>query len=326
MPESSGQNYVQRLKHEFMAGTQVELMRILAAKMSFLPEFDYTVAPGGYTNGRWTGVDEKVGFQRMESTQHSSAISLRFWFTVNINCHPPRGEIGLEHLTEFCQPALRCLLIMILSLQVQDGRLAFLIGITTKGTDPRAFRDFGITCFLFDDPLRIGSRKPIPVATFGNLAQAFHPFVWGLVGATLTVFSLSFALAHRVYSKVRPQKDGLTGPLANPADFVLVPFTAFAEPDPIPWFPRASAGTHFAEAIAKQQFPPNRERPAVAVDCLLLLHGQLFPVQPPRQPHRRGVRETTQLHQGCGPAQQAPMGSQATIHFQVRRCLTGEVN
>ena len=80
------------------------------------------------------------------------------------------------------------------------------------------------------------------MVSYRNLTLVFQPIIWWLLLALLLVFSASFALAYWVYSSLLPPESGLAGRLTSRMDFVLVTFTAFSEPDNIPWFPRPSTG------------------------------------------------------------------------------------
>lgn len=76
-----------------------------------------------------------------------------------------------------------------------------------------------------------------------NNSTAFTPSVWGLLGGTLLSLSFLFFFFHSLYTRVRAleeQKKALE--VTSKLDFLIFPFVKMTEPDPLPWFSRASAG------------------------------------------------------------------------------------
>ena len=58
----------------------------------------------------------------------------------------------------------------------------------------------------------------------------------------MAVLALNFKLIHWFYSTKFDPAHGLAGPVTHKFDFIILTLATLTEPDPLPWFPKASAG------------------------------------------------------------------------------------
>ena len=86
------------------------------------------------------------------------------------------------------------------------------------------------------------SQSPKPIETFDQIIHTFQWPVWLALLCSLTLMILIFKLIHTVYSMKALKKYNLAGKPTHDLDFILLTFASITEPDPIPWFPRPSAG------------------------------------------------------------------------------------
>ncbi|MEM7564534.1 MAG: hypothetical protein AAF353_16015, partial [Pseudomonadota bacterium] len=59
--------------------------------------------------------------------------------------------------------------------------------------------------------------------------------------ATLSALSFLFYATYKAYSTLGTKHE-LLGKVPSELDFIILTFTSFFEPDPLPWFPRWSTG------------------------------------------------------------------------------------
>ncbi|XP_059091071.1 uncharacterized protein LOC131886976 [Tigriopus californicus] len=100
---------------------------------------------------------------------------------------------------------------------------------------------FDCTRFTFFVTLRYVTRHPQKLLAFGNLARGFDSLSWVAVFTFLSMFSMTFAGIFYVYKYLLKEPELYRNPNSG-IDFVLMTFTTFVEPDPLPWFPKWSTG------------------------------------------------------------------------------------
>ena len=121
-----------------------------------------------------------------------------------------------------------------------NGTLDMVIGSAVIGNPYNLFVSYTRFYFSFDYFWVV--RKPVPLFSPSQLINIFSTTVWIWTILTLLVFSLAFGLTYKIY-RLRPYCEfSLLGPLNSNADFLLLPIAAIIETDPLPWFPRHSAG------------------------------------------------------------------------------------
>ena len=71
--------------------------------------------------------------------------------------------------------------------------------------------------------------------------QVFTPSVWAIILLTLAIIAILFSVVHSIYkSRYFPTK--MVQEANSNFDFYLLTFSSLLEPDPLPWFPKMSAG------------------------------------------------------------------------------------
>lgn len=100
----------------------------------------------------------------------------------------------------------------------------------------------GVTSFYSQMNVHWYTRRPIPLSSFDNLFKVFPTNVWLYLIGTLLVFSTLFSGTYYIYGSEPFKIHELKAPLTTRLDFILLTFTTFLEPDPLPWFPKLSAG------------------------------------------------------------------------------------
>ena len=80
------------------------------------------------------------------------------------------------------------------------------------------------------------TRIPVRINSINNAVRPFPPIVWLALLVTLTVISVMLLATQIVYKKI--SHPGLLKPDVPITDFFLLPFSAFFEPDVMPWFSR----------------------------------------------------------------------------------------
>lgn len=98
------------------------------------------------------------------------------------------------------------------------------------------------TDFVYEVSTHYLSSAPKPILTFDQHLKTFTLNVWLALALTLLLISLTCFLIHFVYDKKIDPKYGLAGPVVHKADFVILVLASITEPDPLPWFPKKSAG------------------------------------------------------------------------------------
>lgn len=93
-----------------------------------------------------------------------------------------------------------------------------------------------------DESNRIVTRQLDVIPTFDQNMKTFSVIVWIMIVLTLFLMAMTFKLLHFVYLNKLQMRHNLAGPVGHPLDFVLLTFSSLTEPDPIPWFPKISAG------------------------------------------------------------------------------------
>ena len=61
----------------------------------------------------------------------------------------------------------------------------------------------------------------------------------------MAVLAVFFKFIHWFYTTQFDPSLGLAGPVVHRFDFVILTLATLTEPDPLPWFPKASAGILF---------------------------------------------------------------------------------
>ena len=101
---------------------------------------------------------------------------------------------------------------------------------------------FGFTTFFYQKEFSYITRKPVPVTTIDNLIKVFGLDIWLTLFFTLLSISICFATFYHVYKAKTFRHLNLVKENVNNFDFPLLTFATLMEPDPIPWFPKYSAG------------------------------------------------------------------------------------
>ncbi len=110
------------------------------------------------------------------------------------------------------------------------------------GTDPLAIQDFDFTSYLYNLEVRFGARIPIQLVILDNLTPGFDTEVWIGIGVTLIIFAMLFAIVFNVYKSTKYEP--IIGYYVSKFDFLLLTFSAFSEPDGVPWFKGHSSGEY----------------------------------------------------------------------------------
>ncbi|TRY79826.1 hypothetical protein TCAL_14788 [Tigriopus californicus] len=100
---------------------------------------------------------------------------------------------------------------------------------------------FDLSNYVLFSQMRYAARQPQKTVAFENVARGFDKLSWAAVFLTLTCFAVTFQTIFYVY-KFKIKDSGRYNNPGNPADFFLLTFTSFVEPDKINWFPTWSAG------------------------------------------------------------------------------------
>ncbi len=76
--------------------------------------------------------------------------------------------------------------------------------------------------------------------TLGNIVKPFNALIWAAVTCSLFLLCTFFLAAHRVYQRL----EGISlRPEASKLNFYIYGFCKITEPEPLPWFSKAMAGT-----------------------------------------------------------------------------------
>ena len=78
------------------------------------------------------------------------------------------------------------------------------------------------------------TRTPVRISSLNNAVRPFQPIVWLALLVTLSLFSLMLFTTHSVYKQIH--HPGLVKEDVPTTDFLIIPFTAFFEPEVMPWF------------------------------------------------------------------------------------------
>ena len=100
--------------------------------------------------------------------------------------------------------------------------------------------DFDFSGYVEHESLVVVSRAPIPIETFGNITTPFSLNIWILVVLSILALSSSMLAMYLVYSHQK-QMDFLICKENTMSNFLFL-LVKITEPDPIPWFPKFSAG------------------------------------------------------------------------------------
>ncbi len=86
------------------------------------------------------------------------------------------------------------------------------------------------------------TRKSKPLPPFINVLRPFSPRIWLIILATLQIISLLLAVINKIYMKPCFQEAELSRYEPSAYLFFLYPMFKIAEPEPLPWFKKWSAG------------------------------------------------------------------------------------
>ena len=101
------------------------------------------------------------------------------------------------------------------------------------------------------------ARHPVSIPTYLQSTTVFQPQVWAMVGGTLLALSACFHLFHSLYTTEEAfVAQEMAGKATNKFDFLLLTFCSLTEGDPLPWFPKWSAGTLMQTREYGQRFGP----------------------------------------------------------------------
>ena len=94
----------------------------------------------------------------------------------------------------------------------------------------------------------------------------------------MAVLAVLFKSIHWFYATQFDPVHGLAGPVTHRFDFIILTLATLTEPDPLPWFPKASAGN--VQYNLKLKTPSNLQyivfKPASHFRALLGLHLVTF--------------------------------------------------
>ena len=85
------------------------------------------------------------------------------------------------------------------------------------------------------------SRAPVPIQDLGNISKPFDFIVWIFLISTIFIIALLLWTINQIYNKYFPNEN-LTKYEESKVNFFLYTFAKITEPDPLPWFPKRSAG------------------------------------------------------------------------------------
>lgn len=88
------------------------------------------------------------------------------------------------------------------------------------------------------------TRQPAEMLSYDQHFKTFSNNVWFALIATLALLSFIFRVMHWIYDHQISPQYSLAGSVTHPLDFVILTLSSLTEPDPLPWFPRASAGEY----------------------------------------------------------------------------------
>ena len=87
---------------------------------------------------------------------------------------------------------------------------------------------------------RFVTREPNSIKSLYQHFNVFQLPVWIAIICTLASLAVSFKFIHFIYlNKINP---ALAGSVTHPMDFIILSTASITEPDPLPWFPKFSAG------------------------------------------------------------------------------------
>ena len=115
------------------------------------------------------------------------------------------------------------------------------IGMGSTSYIPSFRHQIKLTENYYTDELVWWSRLPMPIASLNTFTAAFNSLVWLFICFTLLVFSFLFMWIQRLYYTSNLLL--LTQKEEHYWNFLLLPFFAFSESNPLPWFKVQSVGT-----------------------------------------------------------------------------------
>ncbi len=104
-----------------------------------------------------------------------------------------------------------------------------------------AFRYAGDTYFDFIKWVFV-TRQPTIIPRFDQHIMVFSQWIWLSVFGVLLIMGFAFKMTHYLYQTKIGIGHNLAGKVTHPLDFLIMTFSTLTEPDPLPWFPKPSAG------------------------------------------------------------------------------------
>ena len=96
------------------------------------------------------------------------------------------------------------------------------------------------------------TRFPVPILRYDQQFQCFSITVWLTMFGTLFFLGFTFQSIYKFYEAYFPSEIALRGPLRSKADFLILTLSTLTEPDPLPWFPKYSAGKKLTQYISEK--------------------------------------------------------------------------
>ena len=86
------------------------------------------------------------------------------------------------------------------------------------------------------------TRFPRPIIRYDQHFHTFSATVWLVMFGTLILLGFIFQSIYKFYEAYLPGEIDLRGQLNSKMDFIILTLSTLTEPDPLPWFPKYSAG------------------------------------------------------------------------------------
>ena len=110
------------------------------------------------------------------------------------------------------------------------------------------------TPFLYASHAIYVTRRPQPIVNYINILMPFSIGVWAIFLGLLLLLAICFVCIYQCY-KENMKMHELVRPYIDYPDFFLKTFFAFAEPNPLNWFTKMSAGNfHLNILILRYKF------------------------------------------------------------------------
>ena len=125
-----------------------------------------------------------------------------------------------------------------------------LIGEGLFSLDPSFLNTLDSSSELLWIPFQLatGIREPIREPRYDLVLRPFNGLAWICFACFLLLCCISLAAVHTFYAKFMPNMNRAKD-MTTKMDFLIVPFSAFAQRDPIRWFGKYAVGGHGMLAV-----------------------------------------------------------------------------